>query len=424
MSTRISRAADVRRSAILARLGAQGSASRAELARALDVSRALVTQLTRQLLTDGLIVELETSSSQGGRPGRLLGLASTAGHSIGVKIVVDHVAFVEASIDGSVVRSAIEPFDAASPDAIESLVGLLSRFIESGSEGPILGIGVGLPGKVDDQGEGIVESTQLGWHGVKLGAALRGALDLPVLIDNNVTALSMAELLYGEGRTHSSFLVVTVGTGIGSGIVFDGAVMRGHTGGAGEIGHIPTIENGPLCQCGNHGCLEAIIGESALVAQARELGVIGRLSGMASLLAEANAGNPVAQKVFGDAGHLLGRALAGVVNLLDPAVVLLLGEGMPAWPHWAFGFEPSFRSSLIPAKRDVDVIVESWQDDRWAQGAAALVLATPFGAAGGAGVASDQGELVRQRLNASVLDDSASTLGVDEAILDGSAAHK
>lgn len=420
MSTRISRAADVRRSAILVRLGAQGSASRAELARALDVSPALVTQLTRELLADGLIVELETSSSQGGRPGRLLGLASTAGHSIGVKIAADHVAFVEASIDGSVIRSGSEPFDASSTDAVESLVRLLTRFIERDSEGPIIGIGVGLPGIVDDQGEGVVESTQLGWHGVKLGAALRDALDLPVLIDNNVTALTMAELLYGEGREFSSFLVVTVGTGIGSGIVFDGTVMRGHSGGAGEIGHIPTIENGPLCQCGNHGCLEAIIGESALVAQARELGVIGRLSGMPSLLAEANAGNPVAQKVFGDAGHLLGRALAGVVNLLDPGVVLLLGEGVPAWPHWAFGFEPSFRSSLIPAKRNLNIVVESWQDDRWAQGAAALVLATPFDVAN---VAGDQGELVRQRLNASVIDDSAAAPSAGGPVVDGSAVQ-
>ncbi len=404
MSARISRAADERRSAILTRLGAQGAASRAELARYLDVSPALITQLTRQLLVDGLIVERETSSSQGGRPGRLLGLAATAGHSIGVKIAADHVAFVETRIDGSVIRSASEPYDAGSPDAIKSLIKLLSRFIESDSRGLIIGIGVGLPGTVDGQGEGIVESTQLGWHGVKLGEALRDGLKLPVLIDNNVTALSMAELLYGEGRIHSSFLVVTIGTGVGSGIVFDGAVMRGHTGGAGEIGHTPTIENGPLCQCGNRGCLEAIVGESALVARARELDVIGRLSGMASLLAEANAGNPVAQKVFGDAGHLLGRALAGVVNLLDPEVVLLLGEGVAAWPHWAFGFEPSFRAALIPAKRNLDVIVESWQDDRWAQGAAALVLATPFDVTG---VTGGQGELVRQRLNASVIADMA-----------------
>ncbi|WP_104177050.1 ROK family transcriptional regulator [Cryobacterium sp. Y50] len=416
MSTRISRAADERRSAILTRLGAQGSASRAELARALDVSPALVTQLTRRLITDGLIVELETTASHGGRPGRLLGLASTAGHSIGVKIAADHVAFVEASIDGSVVRSAIEPFAAASADAIPVLVDLLRRFIANASRRPLLGIGVGLPGTVDDQGQGIVDSTQLGWHHVELGAALRDSLELPVLIDNNVTALSMAELLYGEGRTVSSFLVVTIGTGIGSGLVFNGAVLRGQTGAAGEIGHIPTVEDGPLCQCGNRGCLEAIIGESALVVQARTLGVIGRLSGMASLLAEANAGNTVAQKVFGDAGHLLGRALAGVVNLLDPGAVLLLGEGVTAWPHWAFGFEPSFRASLLNAKRNIDVVVESWQDDRWAQGAAALVFATPFDVSGSTG---GQGKLVRQRLNASVIDEGGTRPGPDDVMAEG-----
>ncbi len=418
MRTQISSAADIRRSAILVRLGSQGSASRADLARALGVSPALITQLTRDLLADGLIVELETSTSQGGRPGRLLGLASTAGHSIGVKIAPDHVAFVRVGIDGSVTQSANEAFDASSATAIDSLTGLLRRFIDDNSEGPILGIGVGLPGAVDEKGEGIVESTQLGWHGVELGAALRYAFDLPVLIDNNVTALSMAEVLYGEGRTYSSFLVVTVGTGIGGGIVNNGTVMRGHQGGAGEIGHIPTLEDGPVCQCGNHGCLEALIGEAALVVQARELGVIGQLSGMASLVAEANAGTVVAQKVFSNAGHLLGRALAGVINVLDPAAVLLLGEGMPAWPHWAFGFEPAFRAALMPAKRDLPVIIESWQDDRWAQGAAALVLATPFDVAG------DQGELVRRRLNASASAASAVAASIitESAVADHAAA--
>jgi predicted NBD/HSP70 family sugar kinase len=398
MKTRISRKADVNRSALLARLGAAGPASRADLARALGVSPALVTQVTRDLITDGLVAELEVSLSGGGRPGRLLGLATRAGQSIGVKIAADHVACVEVNIDGSVTRSAIEPFEADATDPVPSLVALLTRFIGAGSGGVILGVGVGLPGTVDDQGEGVVNSTQLGWHGLALGAALRDALDLPVLIENNVTALSMAELIYGEGRTHDSFLVVTVGTGIGSGIVYDGSIIRGHSGGAGEIGHTPVIENGPLCQCGNFGCLEAIIGESALVTAARESGVIGRLSGMPSLLAEANAGNAVAQKVFGDAGHLLGRTLAGVVNLLDPEIVILLGEGIPAWAHWSFGFEPSFRASLVPAKRDVRVVVESWQDDRWAQGAAALVLATPFDVAN---VSGDQGELVRRRLSSS-----------------------
>ena len=109
----------------------------------------------------------------------------------------------------------------------------------------------------------------------------------------------------------------------------------------------------------------------------------------------ADSGNADASQIFSEAGHLLGRTLAGIVHTLDPEIVIVLGEGTAAWKHWLFGFEPAFRSSLIPSRRGVAVAVESWQDESWAQGAAALVLATPFDSDDMAG---DQGRLVRERL--------------------------
>jgi predicted NBD/HSP70 family sugar kinase len=386
---------DVNRSAILAHLGAHGTASRADLARALNVSPALMTQLTKDLITEGLLVELEHSPSQGGRPARMLGLVSTAGRAVGVKVVADHVAFVEVGIDGTMVRSASEPFDASSTMFLSDLTVLLRRFIEGGGSAPLLGVGVGVPGSVDSQGNGIVDSTQLGWQQVPLGSTLRRELNLPILVENNVNALAVAERLYGIGRQHENFLVVTIGTGVGAGIVVDGVVLRGAGGGAGEIGHIPVLENGPLCSCGNHGCLESFIGEAALVRRARELGVIGQQGGMPALRAAADAENPEAARIFSEAGHLLGRALAGTIHTLDPEIVIVLGEGTVAWTHWSYGFEPALRSALIPSRRGVGIAVETWADESWAQGAAALVLATPFAADD---VAGDQGRLVRERL--------------------------
>lgn len=395
MATRPQARTDVNRSAILAHLGAHGPASRADLARVLNVSPALMTQLTKDLLFEGLLVELEHSPSQGGRPARMLGLVSSAGRAIGVKVVADHVAFVEVGIDGAVSRSASEPFDASSTTFLAELTVLLRRFIGGGGSAPLLGIGVGVPGSVDRQGNGLVDSTQLGWQQVPLGSTLRRELALPVLVENNVNALAVAERLYGVGRQHESFLVVTIGTGVGAGIVVDGVVLRGSGGGAGEIGHFPIVDGGPLCSCGNHGCLEAIIGEAALLRLARDRGVIGRQSGMSALRAAADADDPEAARIFSEAGHLLGRTLAGIVQTLDPEIVIVLGEGTVAWKHWSFGFEPALRSSLIPSRRGVAVAVETWQDESWAQGAAALVLATPFDADD---VAGDQGRLVRERL--------------------------
>lgn len=386
---------DVNRSAILAHLGAHGPTSRAGLARVLNVSPALMTQLTRDLLAEGLVQELEHSPSQGGRPARMLGVVSSAGRAIGVKVVSNHVAFVELGIDGTVLRSASEPFDASSPTFLSELTALLRRFTAGGSTAPLLGVGVGVPGSVDDQGNGVVDSTQLGWQQVPLGATLRRELSLPVLVENNVNALAVAERLYGVGRQHENFLVVTIGSGVGAGIVLDGVVLRGAGGGAGEIGHLPVVDGGPLCACGNQGCLEAIIGESALVRTARERGVVGPQSGISALRAAADAGDAGATLIFSEAGRVLGRALAGLVHTLDPEIVIVLGEGTAAWKHWSFGFEPAFRSALIPSRSSVPVAVETWQDESWAQGAAAIVLATPFDLDG---VAGDQGRLVRARL--------------------------
>ncbi|WP_167140581.1 ROK family transcriptional regulator [Diaminobutyricimonas sp. TR449] len=388
---------DVTRSAILAQIGAQGPTSRAELARVLAVSPALITQLCKQLIADGLLTELEFSPSQGGRPARLLGLQVDAGTAIGVKVAADHLTIVEVGLDGSVARSATEPFDAADSDAIPNLTQALERFIDGSPAGPLLGIGIGVPGSVDRQADGIVDSTQLGWSRMPVGPALRRALGVPVLVENNVNALAVAETLHGQARGFSDALVVTIGTGIGAGIVTDGVVLRGHRGGAGEIGHIPVSDGGPRCQCGANGCLEAHIGQDALIAQARAAGVIGAAAGMPDLRLRADRGGTGAREVFAEAGLLLGRALAGVVNTVDPEILIVLGEGAESWRHWSESFEKAFRAQLMPSKRELPIAVESWQDDRWAQGAASLVLATPFDAQG---LAGEQGRLVRDRLAA------------------------
>jgi len=395
MAIRPAARTDVNRSAILAHLGASGPASRADLARVLAVSPALMTQLTKDLIADGLLVELDHSPSQGGRPARMLGLVTSAGRAIGVKVAPDHVAFVEVGIAGAVLRSASEPFDAAASTMLTDLSVLLKRFIAGGGQEPLLGVGVGVPGSVDRQGSGLVDSAQLGWRQAPIGATLRRELDLPVIVENNVNALAMAERLYGLGRHHDNFMVLTIGTGIGASFVADGAVLRGNSGASGEIGHIPVLVDGPLCTCGNRGCLEAIIGEAALVRTARERGVIGAESGMAALRLAADAGDEAATGVFSEAGHLLGRTLAGIVHTIDPEIVFILGEGTASWSHWSFGFEPALRSALMPSRRGIAIAVETWQDESWAQGAASLVFATPFDSED---VAGDQGRLVRERL--------------------------
>lgn len=386
---------DANRSAILAHLGTAGPTSRAGLARALGVSPALVTALVRGLVADGLVAEGEHERSLHGRPAKLLSLVDSSGVVVGAKLVADHVAVVEAAVDGTVIRSATEPWSAAAPTAIPELVRLLQTFIAGGGERRLLGVGVGVPGQVGGRDRGTVTWTAVGWHGTELGESLSASLQIPVIVDNNVNALALAERLFGHGRRFDDFLTVTIGTGIGCAIVTGGAVQRGASGAAGEIGHFPVDERADArpCECGNRGCLEAVIGQQALIEAARRAGALGPRQGIDVLLRRADDGDEAAQRILGNAGALLGRVLAGLVNVIDPQAIVLTGEGMPGWSHWTFGFEPAFRAGLMPQRRDLRVETERWQEDRWAQGAAALVLGTPFEADTGA-----QGRRVRARM--------------------------
>lgn len=388
---------DLTRTAVLALLGVDGPLSRTELARRLSVSPATVTAVTRELLERGAIHEVDLEASRGGRPARLLALTGAAGRAVGVKIAPDHYAFVEARLDGSLIDSWRGDIDALAPDAPATLVSLISEVARERStgEGPLLGIGVAVPGAVADQAEGVVDAPTLGWHQLALGRQLRHAVDLPVLLENDVSAVTIAERIYGRGRKHRDFLVVSIGSGIGAGLVVDGTLFRGSHGGAGELGHVPMQLDGPVCGCGNHGCLEALVGEAGLLDAARRTKVLRRGDTIATLEAKADGGHEGAQAVYARAGELLGQAMAGLVNVMDPEVVVVLGEGTSGWAHWRATFEATLRGHSLPARRGVPVDVEAWDDYSWALGAAAVVLAAPYDANGTAG---QQGVLVRALL--------------------------
>jgi predicted NBD/HSP70 family sugar kinase len=378
---------------ILGLLGTQGPTSRVAIARRLRLSPATVTQVTKELVANGSVRELSSVPSNGGRPATLLGLAREGAGAIGVKVIADHLAIVDVSIAGEVLRSRTVPFNPGRPNAIEDLKSILRESVAD-HPGLLLGVGVGVPGSVDAQFNGVVTSSMIGWNRVPLGAALQESLAVPVLIDNDVHAVAAAQLLYGAGREFDTYLVVTIGLGIGCAVVVDRAIYRGAHGGAGEIGHIPVTLDGPVCQCGATGCMEAYIGSPGLVRDARRDGVIGPRGTIDTLQRAADSGDEGARAAFRQAGRILGRGLAGVANTLDPQAIVLLGEGTAAWSHWQAGFEETFRARLMADRRQLALVREDWSDDHWALGAAALVMASPFDhEASGA-----QGGLVSARL--------------------------
>jgi predicted NBD/HSP70 family sugar kinase/DNA-binding MarR family transcriptional regulator len=394
--------ADVTRTALLAVLGGHGPMSRAELARQLDVSPATVGQVTRALIQHGLLEERNFGPSTGGRPGRLLALSGSAGRAIGVKVSLDVVTAVEMRLNGEVLRSAVDPFDATSPEALARLAIYLSGFMEEGGQvgqegAPLLGVGVCVPGVVGRPDAGIADVPSFGWSGAPVGRYLRGALGVPVLVENGVKALAFSELLYGQGRQRSNFAVLTVGRGVGFAVVCNREVQRGVTGAAGEIAHVIVARNGPLCGCGGRGCLESFAGNEGLLRAARSAGVLSEGEGTDRLAELATAGDPAALEVYHRAATVLGEFIAGPVTAFDPELVVIAGEGSSAWRHWSEPFCRSLRRHLPVGWHDVAVVVSSWLDSSWAQGAAAMVLATPL--SGRRGVAGRQRSQVLARLH-------------------------
>jgi len=161
-------------------------------------------------------------------------------------------------------------------------------------------------------------------------------------------------------------------------MVAGGDIYRGSGGGAGEFGHVTAEPGGPLCTCGKRGCLEALVADPALVAQAREAHVIGRSGTIETLRRKAAAGDAGALAIFERAGKLLGLHVASLVNILCPQLVLVSGEGAQGWPYLAPAFDASLRENVFPPFRGVAVEVDPWDDAKWAIGAAALVLRATF----------------------------------------------
>jgi predicted NBD/HSP70 family sugar kinase len=365
---------DLNRIAVLRLIGSSGPLARTHIARRLGLSPATVTSLTRELLDRGIVRVAEHAPSSGGRPAVLLELVGESATAFGVKVAPDHVVGVRVTLDGTVLERFDLEFDATQPGSPERLADALDGWISPpGMKLPLLGIGLGIPGVVDAERRR-VSSPMVGWHDLPLGDLLHERLGVPVFVDNDVNTLAVSERLYGRCREVENFITITTGRGVGLGIVAGGDIYRGFGGGAGEFGHVAAADEGPQCSCGKRGCLEALVADPALVAEARARGVLSKRQGIERLRALADRGDAQAQDVFAYGGAILGRVAAGLVNILSPELVLVSGEGTQAWTHIAAAFDRAFRANIFPPLSGVPVEVDPWDDAKWAIGAAALVL--------------------------------------------------
>ena len=373
---------DMTRTAVLAILARQGGLSRAEIAERLELSPATITTITRRLLGEGLIEEGGPRTSQTGRPSIPLELVPASAHALGVQVAHEHVTGVLTRLDATVVDGFRHAFDPSAPGAVDVLAKMIRSEIEAGTRRglPLLGVGIAVPGVVEPETGTLRMSVRLGWTGMPLAARLREALGVPVFVDNDISAVTAAERLYGPGADCADFLLVAIGQGIGLGMVLDGAPYRGAAGAAGEFGHLPILPDGPVCSCGNRGCLETQVSTESLLRRAGELGIVSGTADLEDLRAAVDDGDARGVELLRQAGELLGRTLAGSVNLLGPERVVVMGEITELWPHLAESFHGALAEHLLPCVRETRIDVRPWDDSVIAVGAAGIVLAAPLAA--------------------------------------------
>ncbi|GAB3596806.1 ROK family transcriptional regulator [Angustibacter peucedani] len=332
--------------ALLRRLRDEGPRSRAELGDGVELSRTKLAAEVDRLIELGLVEATGLAASRGGRRSTALALSSRT-RLLGVDIGATSVDVALADAQLEVLGHLREDVDVRlGPDVVLDRALDLARKLLADEPGTVLaGVGVGVPGPVNfDRGEPVSPPIMPGWNGYPVRERFATALGCPVVVDNDVNIMALGEKHAGIARRAQDFLFVKIGTGIGCGVVVRGEVYRGVNGSAGDIGHIQVDDAGPVCTCGNVGCLEAYFGGAALRRDATTAARSGRSVFLAERLeqtgslsaadvgAAAEAGDPEAVAMVRSGGRVLGEVLASLVSFFNPGLVVL-GGGVTGLGH-------------------------------------------------------------------------------------------
>jgi N-acetylglucosamine repressor len=376
----------INRSHVLNAIKTYGPIGRADIARQTGLSPATVTSISAKLISQNLVLEKSAGDSSGGRPPILLVINPKGGYVVGIKLTETHAVCALTDLEALVIAKSSMLLSGHDPArVVDDLAQMVLTFIREQkiTKKQLLGIGVGLAGIVDAE-EGILRQSPIyGWDNVPLRAMLQDKLHIPVYIENDVNTLTLTEKWFGHGQGLDHFLTVTVGRGIGLGIVANGQFYRGQTGGAGEFGHTTINPQGPLCACGKRGCLEAYVGDPGLIRSAQESFTLGKLSAsvqdLDELLSLAQTGDTAALEIFDQAGRILGIGIANLINLFNPKKIIISGEGTREGDFLFVPMQQSIQQNTMPGLFDPNIVqIAPWGDDAWARGAAGLVLREVF----------------------------------------------
>jgi len=370
---------ELNRLRVLETVRERGAVSRADIARKTGLARSTVSSLVTDLQDAGLVVESpngrDTTGSKGGRPPVMLTLNPSAGAVLGIHFDHRFVRVAVAQLDHRILAEEARELD-VDHDAASTLdvaAELADRVVSASGvkRDRLLGAGVAVPGPIE-QATGAVGSTTImpGWVGLDVAAELERRLGLPVQLDNDANLGALAESVLGAGRDASDMVYVMLSSGIGAGLVLGGRLHRGVRGTAGEIGHVLVNDQGPICRCGNRGCLETYAGVGALLDLLRPSHGDLTPERMLELAAE---GDPACRRVLADAARAVGTVVAALCNQLNPGRIVVGGTASPAGELLLEPMRLAVRRAAIPAAADDAQIVQGELGER-AELLGALIL--------------------------------------------------
>ncbi|MEU7393031.1 MULTISPECIES: ROK family transcriptional regulator [Streptomyces] len=355
-----------------------GPLTRQEAARRTGLSPAAVTKAVRPLLEAGYLVEDAGAEVRPpvGRPASPVRVDGGRALFVGLKVTGDEIIGVLTDLCCRIRVARRVPLSGRAPRQVLTVAADLVRELLTEAEGfgvRVLGLGIAVAGDVDRAAGTVRYSPFLDWRDVPLAGLAEEAAGLPVTVDNDVRALTVAEQWFGDGVGLSDFAVVTVGAGIGCGLVVHGRVVSGAHGVAGEIGHVPVVPDGPPCRCGDRGCLEAVASDAAITARVGEVTGVP-VADAAEALALARRGDAGARAVYARAGEAIGRGIATVANLLGPERVIISGEGLAAYDLFAGQIRDAFTAAAFGSAARCEVRTRPLPFEEWARGAAATAI--------------------------------------------------
>ncbi len=376
------------RQQIFEHVRAAGRAARSDMTRALKISAGSATTLTADLISAGLLREVEGLPREvgRGRPPVALEVVPEVHHVIGIKLSDERHSAVLTDFAGNPLADATlatPPTQRTLPALFDEISALIQAVLDPCCKklSDIAAVGVGLSGIVDHQTGTVPWSPLLTTRDNDLAQAFKQRFGVPLHVDNDANMLTLAELWFGAGRQMANFAVVTVEQGVGMGLVLENRLFRGSRGMGLELGHTKVQLDGALCRCGQRGCLEAYIADYALTREAatalhrnpRNLQSPNAM--LDDLFVQAKSGNDAARTIFRRAGRYLSVGLANVIQLFDPELIILSGERMRY--DYLYAEEvlaEMHKLTLNEGRSPCRVDTHAWGDLVWARGATALAL--------------------------------------------------